>query len=182
MSRRSGDSQNGHAGGSIPIDEVYAELRSLAASYLKRERSDHTLRPTELVHEAYLRVVGRAEPVAGRTHFLALGAIAMRAVLVDHARRKLAQKRGGGFQKITLDDSLAILDSPIHDVLSVHEALNKLAGFDPLAAEVVQLRIFGGLTWEEVAKSQGISERWARVEWEHARAWLRRELDDHPGS
>jgi len=163
----------------VPIDEVYAELRSLAASYLKRERPDHTLRPTELVHEAYLRVAGRSGPVEGRTHFLALGAIAMRAVLVDHARRKRAQKRGGGLQKITLDEPIAILDSPIHDVLSVHEALTKLAALDPLGAEIVQLRIFGGMTWDEVAKSQGISERWARVEWEHARAWLRRELDDH---
>ena len=123
----SGNGGSEGQGGPVNIEEVYAELRALAASYLRRERSDHTLRPTELVHEAYLRVAGRSEPTGGRAHFLALGALAMRAVLVDHARRRSAQKRGGGLQRITLDEPIAILDRPIHDILSVHEALTKLA-------------------------------------------------------
>ncbi len=164
------------------MDQVYAELRSLAAAYLRRERAGHTLQPTELVHEAYLRLERQAKvDLQGRTHFFALGARAMRRILVEHARRRRARKRGGDLWKVTLDESAALADDNIVDVLAIDEVLTRLAALDPLAAEIVQLRIFGGLKWDEVAAELEISERWARAEWTHARAWLRRALGGSGG-
>ena len=166
--------------GPIPIDRllatVYDEVRAVAASYLKGERSDHTLQPTALVHEAYLKLQRGGSCPAGRVHMLALAASAMRQILVDHARARATQKRGGGWERVTVDSAAPIHPNGADDVLAVHGALARLAALDARAARVVELRFFGGLTEAEVAEELEISERWVREQWTHARAWLRREL------
>ena len=164
----------------IPIDRllpvVYDEVRAVAASYLKQERADHTLQPTALVHEAYLKLQRGGSAPAGRVHLLALAASAMRQILVDHARARGTQKRGGGWERITVDSAVAFSADGVEDVLAVHQALARLATIDPRGAHVVEMRFFGGLTEAEIAEELGISERWVREQWSHARAWLRREL------
>jgi RNA polymerase sigma factor (TIGR02999 family) len=158
---------------------VYDDLRAIAAVYLARERPDHTFRPTDLVHEAFLRLRTRTGvEYADDRHFLALAATAMRRILVDHARARNAEKRGGGRQHITVDESVALSDDRTEDVLAVHEALERLAAEDPRAARIVELRFFGGLTDDEIAEQVGISSRWVRAEWAHARAWLKRVIDE----
>ena len=157
--------------------DVYSELRSLAARYLHRERKDHTLQPTALVHEAYLKLVGQTRvDWQGRTHFLAVAAQAMREILVDHARRHNAAKRGGNRHRITLDDNLVIESSRDVDLLAIEDALAKLAKLDPCQAQMIELRFFGGLDIAEVAKVMGMSKRSVEREWTMVRAWLRREL------
>jgi RNA polymerase sigma factor (TIGR02999 family) len=163
------------------LTAVYEEVRAVAASYLKRERPDHTLQPTALVHEAYLKLQRGASAPASRAHLLALAASAMRQILVDHARARAAQKRGGGWERVTVDSASPIGTGGGDDVLAVHEALARLAAIDVRAARVVELRFFGGLTEVEVAEELEISERWVREQWTHARAWLRRELASAPG-
>ena len=168
-----------------PIDRllpaVYDEVRSVAAAYLRRERPDHTLQPTALVHEAYLKLQrGGAFPV-GRVHLLALAACAMRQILVDHARARTAQKRGGGWERVTVDSAVAFSPDGIEDVLAVHEAMSRLAAADSRAAHIVEMRFFGGLSEAEIGEELGISERWVREQWSHARAWLRRELEVSAG-
>jgi RNA polymerase sigma-70 factor, ECF subfamily len=169
-----------HAGEQLFAD-VYTELRVLAARYLRRERKNHTLQPTALVHEAYLKIVGQ-KPVdwQGRPHFLAFAAQAMRQILVDHARRHSATKRGGDRHFIALDDNLAI-ESTIEsnrnvDLLALEDAMTKLEKLDPRQAQMIELRFFGGLSVEEVAKVMGMSKRSVEREWTMVRAWLRREL------
>ena len=164
-----------------PVDElvplVYDELRRLAARYLRRESPGNTLQPTALVHEAFLKLAGQHRvDWQGRTHVLAIGAKAMRRILVDHAKRKHRVKRGGGMKRIQLDEAAALSPERDEDLLAVDEALEKLAGIDERQAAIVELRFFGGMTVEEVAQSLGISKRTVESEWTMVRAWLRREL------
>lgn len=163
----------------IPL--VYEELRRLAASYMADERPDHTLQPTALVHEAYLRLVDqRSVRWRSRTHFLAIAATAMRRLLIDHARRHRAEKRGGG-RRVTLSEGIAGGEAADLDVLALEEALTRLAEIDGRQAHVIELRFFGGLRVEEAAEVLGISPATVKRDWQHARAWLRRELDAGSG-
>ncbi len=156
---------------------VYNQLHQLAARRLKEERPGHTLQPTALVNEVYLKFQNQKDlDIKDRTHFMALASTAMRQVLVDHARSHKAQKRGGGALLVTLHESDAIGDNRDQDLLDLHRALDKLAAFDEQEARIVEMRFFSGLTEVEIARELGISERWVREQWTHARAWLRREL------
>ena len=160
---------------------VYAELHALAAGYLRRERADHTLQPTALVHEAFARLVGQ-ERVRwqSRAHFFGVAAQVMRRLLVDHARRAGAAKRDGG-ARVALADAAGVAvaapDAPdALDVLGVHAALERLAAVDPRQARLVELRFFVGLTLDEAAEAMGVSRATAAREWAMARAWLAAEL------
>ena len=167
-----------------PVDElfpeIYGELRRVARRYLDRERRDHTLQPTALVHEAWLKLQKeRGAEWQGRTHGLALGAQAMRRLLADHGRHQKREKRGGGAQPIPLDDLLTAMATgpvPIEDLLVLETALERLEAVDPRAAQVVMLRFFAGMSNPEVAEHLGLSLRTVEGEWTHARAWLKREL------
>ena len=158
---------------------VYDELRRLAAQRLAREIPGHTLQPTALVHEAYVRLVGgdEAEDWSGRGHFFAAAAEAMRRILVESARRRKSQKRGGDAQRVDLDDDLLAAAEPREDLLALDEALDKLATTNKPAADLVQLRYFGGLTLPEAAEALGMAPRTAGRLWAYARAWLRREVE-----
>jgi RNA polymerase sigma factor (TIGR02999 family) len=156
---------------------VYAELRKLAAAYLRRERPGHTLQATALVNEAYLRLVGRKHARwQGRSHFYGIAARLMRQVLVEHARGHRAEKRGGGRAAVTLGHAEEVAGSPELDILAVHEALERLAAFDAQQARVVELRFFGGLSIEEAAEALGVGHATVEREWGLARTWLRKEL------
>jgi RNA polymerase sigma factor (TIGR02999 family) len=161
--------------------QIYDELRQLAASKLAREKTGQTLQPTALVHEAYVRLLGSREAAAGGHwdnpgHFLASAAEAMRRILIDRAREKLAQKRGGGRKKLDIDDvDLATRATP-DQLLAVDDALAKLARADPAAAQLVELRYFGGLSVDEAGKALGMSTATAYRHWKYARAWLYSEL------
>lgn len=160
------------------LQELYEELRELAALHLKGERAGHTLQPTALVHEIYLRMSGRMDlAIRGRTHFMAVASIAMRRVLVDHARARAALKRGGGVTHVSVGESNAISEDRAQDVLQVDAALVRLAREDPQAERIVEMRFFAGMTEAEIAAVLGVSERWVRKQWAFARAWLRRELE-----
>ena len=155
---------------------VYDELRTLAAIHLGRERTGHTLQPTALVHEVYLRLVDQRRATwENRAHFFGAAANIMRRLIVDHARRRTAQKRGGG-KTISLEEDMAPAIELSDDVVRVDEALEVLARHDPRQAKVVELRFFGGLTVEETAEVMGISPITVKREWAMARAWLHREL------
>jgi len=157
--------------------DVYTELRVIAAKYLHRERKSHTLQPTALVHEAYLKLVGQSRvDWQGRAHFLAAAAHAMRQILVDHARRHRAAKRGGNRHRIALDDNLAIESHRNVDLLAIEDALKKLTKLDARQAQMIELRFFGGLNIAEVAKVLGMSKRSVEREWTMVRAWLRQEF------
>lgn len=158
---------------------VYRELRAQAAGLLEGERRGHTLQPTALVHEAFLRLVGHDRTRwHGRTHFLAVAACAMRRVLVDHARARAASKRGGGVAAVTLhQDGDAVEPGPAElDLVALDDVLGRLAAFDARAARVIELRYFGGLTFPEIAAATGTSVATAKRDWTAARAWLRRAL------
>ena len=156
---------------------VYGELQRLARSYLRRERSDHTLQSTALVHEAYLRLVGQ-EGVEWRTrtHFFAVAANLMREILVDHARAHSTAKRGGGACKLTLDESLQLSAETDVDLVALDDALTGLASLDANQARLVELRFFGGLTLDQSAEVLGVSVATLKRQWVLARAWLYREL------
>jgi RNA polymerase sigma factor (TIGR02999 family) len=158
---------------------VYEELRKLAAAHLAREQAGQTLQATALVHEAYLRLIGGANPKQwdGREHFFAAAAVAIRRILIDHARRKRSLKRGGKFVRRELDALPPELPEPREDLLALDEALGKLAAVQPRAAELVQLLYFAGLTLPEAARTLGVSPRTAGRLWAYARAWLRREIE-----
>ncbi len=161
-------------------DSVIAELRALAAKYLAGERPGHTLQPTALVHEAFLRLTGSPGVPADRSEFIALAATSMRRVLVDHARARRAAKRGGDRRRappLALDGAAAKWDQPQVDLLALDEALEKLAALDPRQARIVELRFFGGLGVEAAAQVLGVSTRTVEADWRMARAWLRRELE-----
>jgi RNA polymerase sigma factor (TIGR02999 family) len=153
---------------------VYDELRKLAAARMANEGAGHTLQPTALVHEAWLRLTGNAPNAefANRAHFFAAAAEAMRRILVDRARRKSAEKRGGGWQRIDLDKVEIAADANDDTLLLLSESLDKLAREEPQAAEVVKLRFFAGLTLEEAGQVLGFTERTAKRHWAFARAWL----------
>lgn len=158
------------------LPEVYRELHALAERYLSRERPGAMLQPTLIVHEAYLRLHASAR-FHGRAHFMAVAAIAMRRVIIDHARARDALKRGGGLTHITVSEGVAISDDRVQDALAVHQALDLLAAQDPTAARIVEMRFFAGMTEAEVAEVMGISERWVRKQWAYARAWMRRTME-----
>ena len=167
-----------------PADElypaIYGELRRVAQRYMGRERQNHTLQPTALVHEAWLRLQNeRGALWQGRTHGLALGAQAMRRLLVDYGRRQKRDKRGGGAHPVSLDDVLEAGSTgavPVEDLLTLEAALTRLETVDPRAAQVVTLRFFSGMSSPEVAEHLGLSVRTVEGDWTHARAWLKREL------
>lgn len=159
------------------FDHAYAELRSQARRFMRGERVGHTLQPTALVHEAYVQLI-RQGPIAwqGRAHFFGMAALLMRRILVDHARRKNAARRGGGQPALSLDEGLGLsVDNPT-DVLSLNDALTALEVTHPRPAEVVQLRFFGGLSMPEIAAVLEVSIRSVHRDWAIARARLRRAL------
>jgi RNA polymerase sigma factor (TIGR02999 family) len=159
------------------VDGLHPELRRLAARYLRGERKEHSLQPTELVHEACVRLLGGASvDDATHTHVFAVAATAMRRVLVDHARRRAAKRRGAECKRVTLDESLLGDKGSDLDVLAVDEALHRLAHLDDRQARIVELRFFAGLNDDEIAASLGVSRRTVQGDWQMARAWLRREL------
>jgi|SRR5262245_2339791 len=160
----------------LPV--VYDELRRLAAARMVAESADHTLQPTALVHEAYLRLVGPADDArwANRGHFFAAAAEAMRRILVESARRKARLRHGGERGRIPLPDDLAVPGEGGEDVVAVNEALDRLAATDSQAAELVKLHYFAGLTIEETAAVLSVSTRKAYTVWAYARAWLFRAL------
>jgi RNA polymerase sigma factor (sigma-70 family) len=174
---------------------VYQELRSLAQRHLRRERPNHTIQRTALVHEAFVRLVNQQSvDWQSRAHFFALASNLMRRILVDHARARLASKRGGGAAAVSLDELMAPLDAEDaghasnipepqafdgetdDDVAAIDEALTRLAGMDARQARIVEMRYFGGLTIEETAHALEISDATVKREWTLARAWLKREL------
>lgn len=157
---------------------VYEELRQQAARYLRRERAGHTLQTTALINEAYLRLIDAKDVQwQSRAHFFAIAANLMRRVLVDHARRRDAEKRGGAQLRLTLDETLAVTSTAEVDVLAIDQALNKLSTIDSQQALVVELRFFSGMSVEETAAALGVSPATVKRDWSVARAWLRREID-----
>ncbi len=165
------------------LELVYGELKRLAAAKMAAQEARHTLQPTALVHEAYLRLLGGkvdASAFRGSAHFFSAAAAAMRSILVDHVRRKRAQKRGSGAVQVTLHPDVAELAAggePLGHVLAVHEALGSLAREHPRPAKVVELLFFAGLTAEEAAGVLGVSDRTVKRDWRFARAWLRRAME-----
>ncbi len=156
---------------------LYGDLRALAARLLKQEKPGHTLQPTALVHEVYMKLVDQSRvDWKGKTHFFAVGAQVMRRVLVDHARARQRAKRGGGRQRILLDQDIALGPEREEDLLALEDALSRLADLDPRQATIVEMRFFGGLTVAEVAEVLGVSKRTVENDWTVVRAWLRREL------
>lgn len=156
---------------------VYSELRALAGRYFRSERADHTLQPTALVHEAWLRLKGAAGyTLQDRAHFIGLAASAMRQILVDHARAHRAGKRGGGQARVVLDEAFAFSDRGDLDLVALDEALQALGSLEPRQARIVELRFFAGLTVEETAEALGLSPATVKRDWTFARAWLHREI------
>jgi RNA polymerase sigma factor (TIGR02999 family) len=156
---------------------VYDELHRLASAYMSRERGNHTLQTTALVNEAYLRLVDQQS--AGwqdRAHFFALAARVMRQILIDHARSRARAKRGGGGQRVSLDEAAVLSAERASDLLALDEALRKLAAVDQRKSEVVELRFFGGMTIEETAEVLKVTPKTVMRDWNMARAWLYREL------
>lgn len=166
------------AGELLPV--VYEELRRLATRKMTQEKSGQTLQPTALVHEAFLRLVGGEDVHSweGRGHFFAAAAEAMRRILIDNARRRNTQKRGGDWNRQAFSQEAAVLDADDHEtLLSLDEALVKLADEDQELAKLVELRYFTGLTVDQTAELLGVSARTVKRNWSYARAWLRREMD-----
>ncbi|HYY57521.1 MAG TPA: sigma-70 family RNA polymerase sigma factor [Pyrinomonadaceae bacterium] len=155
---------------------VYNELRRLANHYLHRERPDHTLQPTALVHEAYMRLVDQDVAWQNRAHFFGIAAEMMRRILIDHARGVRAAKRGSGGIKLSLDEALDLSDEKAGDLLALDEALRELAAVDPLKSRIVELRFFGGLSIEETAEALGIGPATVIRHWRMAKAWLYHEV------
>ncbi|MGA2031462.1 MAG: sigma-70 family RNA polymerase sigma factor [Thermoguttaceae bacterium] len=173
-------------GGQPVIDRlfaaVYQELRDLAEQFFRREQPGQTLQATALVNEAYLKLVDqRCVDWQGRAHFMGVAAQAMRRILLDHARKRGAAKRGGGWKRITLNDRLIPGLKSDEELVALDDALGKLSEVDPRQAHMVELRFFGGLSVEEVAQVLGMSKRSVEREWTMVRAWLRRELSTSSG-
>jgi len=165
----------------VPL--VYEDLRSMAARYMQREPAGHALQPTALVHEAYMRLIDQRQVKwRNRAHFFGVAAGMMRRILVDQARLRRAEKRGGGWERVTLVGDEVAVDGPNQvDVLALRESLERLAAFDPQQERIVELRYFGGLTIEEAAEVVGISEVTVVREWTIAKAWLRADLSEQSG-
>jgi RNA polymerase sigma-70 factor, ECF subfamily len=152
---------------------VYDELRRLAAGYLRRERPGHTLQPTALVHEAYVRLIDQRQvDWSNRAQFIGLAAVMMRRILVNHARDRVADKRGAGAEHVPLTVAGDPVGAPEVDLLDLHDALDRLADLDPRKGQVVELKFFGGLTIEEIAETVQVSRATVEREWKFARAWL----------
>ena len=159
--------------GTLPI--VYAELRRLAASYLSRERKGHTLQPTALVHEAYVRLIDQKQiDWTNRAQFIGIAAVMMRRILVNHARDRVAGKRGGGAEHVPLTLAGEGIGAPEVDLLDLHDALTDLSESDPRKGQIVELKFFGGLTTEEIAQTLDVSVATVERDWKFARAWLYR--------
>lgn len=159
----------------LPI--VYDELRNLAAKYLRRERKGHTLDPTGLVHEAYLRLVDQSRvDWQGKTHFFAVSAEAMRRILIDHARTRKREKRGKDWRRVAFDHVVSELEILDTDLIDFRDGLEKLARLDSRQARVVELRLFAGLSMEEISTVLKVSKRTIEGDWTHAKAWLRAEM------
>ena len=160
------------------LDLVYGELRVLASRHMGREQAGHTLQPTALVHEAYLRLAGGQRiDWKSRAHFFGIAAHSMRQVLVDHARKRDAAKRGGGLNRVTLHSDLTAESDDGFDILDLHAALERLAEMDPKLSRLVEVRFFAGLTLDEAAVALGVSRRKVAKDWSVARLWLNRELN-----
>jgi RNA polymerase sigma-70 factor (ECF subfamily) len=155
---------------------VYAELHRLARSYMRRERKDHTLQATALINEAYLRLAGEAIDWKNHAHFIGLSAQVMRRVLVDYARAHNAEQRGGGLQRVEMQDEMAVSPEKLEEVQQIDLALKKLEKEHPRRARVVELRYFGGLSFEEIGTLLDLTSRTAKTDWALARIWLNREL------
>ena len=157
---------------------VYEELRALAGSHFKRQRPDHTLQPTALVHEAFVRLIDQTNAQWNdRAHFFAVAATAMRQILTDHARRRMADKRGGDWERVTLDQTVAASDDHEQiDLVALDEVLTRLAAMDARKHRIVELRFFGGLSVDDVARVLGVSKTTVEGDWRAARAWLSHEL------
>lgn len=153
---------------------IYDELRSLASNYLRRERNDHTLQPTALVHEAYLKLIDQTQVKwQNRAHFFGIAANIMRRILVDHARKHTADKRGGAAEKLPLEEEILIVsEGKSAELLALDEALKNLAKIDEQKSKIVELRYFGGLSVEETAEVLGVSEITVKRHWRMAKAWL----------
>jgi RNA polymerase sigma factor (TIGR02999 family) len=162
---------------------IYADLRRLAVSHMQAERADHTLQPTALVHEAYLKLIDqRSTDWKDRMHFFAVASRIIRRILVDHARERLAEKRGGGRGRIPVEEAEHLVGAPGVDITALDEALDELAELDARQAQIVEMRFFGGLTIEEIAEVLSIGKRSVDREWQCARAWLYCRLaDDEDG-
>lgn len=158
---------------------VYSELRRLAGNYLRRERRDHTLQPTALVNEAYLKLIDqKTARWQNRAQFFGVAAQLMRRILVDHARQRHADKRGGSDQqRLSITNAERLVKQPEVDLLALHEALNELKALDPQQERIVELRFFGGLSIEETAEVLGVGHATVERDWKMARAWLRRKLE-----
>ncbi|MCZ6815172.1 MAG: ECF-type sigma factor [Planctomycetota bacterium] len=162
---------------------VYAELRAVAGSYFRQERADHTLEPTALVHEAFIKLVAANAGWKDRAHFMAVASSAMRQILVDHARKRITERRGGRNVRLTLTGELTpIIDDTDIDLLALHEALERLSALDPSQSQIVEMRFFGGMTAQEVAEVQGVSKTTVDNKWRIARAWLNAQLREDTGS
>jgi RNA polymerase sigma factor (TIGR02999 family) len=160
----------------LPV--VYADLRRLADSFFRRERADHTLQPTALVHEAYMQLMGRREGgFDSREHFFRAAAVVMRHILVRHARDRGRLKRGGGVERVPLDDAAIGVAAPDVDLIALDEALTRLAAFDRRQSQIVELRFFAGLSVAEVAECMGLGKRTVEEDWSLAKAWLWREMN-----
>lgn len=180
--RRLRDGDEAAAEAMVPF--VYEDLRGVARNLLGRDRQSHTLQPTALVHEAWLKIqraLDHGADLRDRHHFFAVASQAMRQVLVNHARDRAAQKRGAGAQRIPLDECLASLEHHTGPLLELDDVLRQLAGVHPRPARVVEMRVFGGMTVEEVAVTLGVTESAVKTDWRFARAWLRQRLPE-PGS
>jgi RNA polymerase sigma factor (TIGR02999 family) len=160
----------------IPL--VYKELRRIAASHMRRESPDHSLQPTALVHEAYLRLIDIKEiDWQSRSHFFAVSATLMRRILVDHARASHARKRGSGWDAVSLDEALLPSPQRALEILALDDALDKLAALDERQSKIVELRFFAGMSEEEAGQALGISARTVKRDWRIAKAWLFKELN-----
>jgi len=156
---------------------IYDELRRLAASYLRRERPDHTLQPTALVHEAYIRLIDQRQvDWSNRAQFIGLAAVMMRRILVNHARDRIAAKRGGSAERVPLTIVAELIGAPEVDLLGLDEALDRLAALDGRKSQIVELKFFGGLTMDEIAATLGVSRATVERDWTFARAWLYRAI------
>ncbi len=164
----------------IPL--VYDELRRLAGGYMRRERKDHTLQATALVHEAYFKLTEqRSVDWQGRAHFFGIAAQVMRRILIDHARGHLRAKRGGGVIHVPLDETLKFSPEQSLELVKLHESLERLASLDPRQGKIVELRFFGGLTVEETAQMLSISPKTVKREWSMAKAWLHGDIKTRDG-
>lgn len=162
------------------MELIYGDLRRIAARYLRGERKNHTLQPTALVHEAYLKLMAKVLTWENRAHFLGAAAATMRNILVDSARAHRAAKRGGGRQLVTLDDGVAFAGAHSIDVLALEELLDEMCTFDPRSVRLIEMRFYGGLSIQEAAQVLGISSRTAERDFEAARRWLRARLEASP--